>query len=216
VSAGVEQKTCTKCGKTKAREEFSKRTRSHDGLVAACKVCNREYRQANAEKIAERRRKYEQANAEKISDRKREYRQVNAEKISEYQRAYHLTYYPANAEKIAEYQREYEQANAEKISERRRKYYRANPDVYSAARHRRRARLAGAPHEPYNRTDIFAAYGNTCAYCDAPAEHIDHVVPISKGGADAAHNLLPACAPCNLSKSDKSLADWALSWVAKP
>jgi 5-methylcytosine-specific restriction endonuclease McrA len=98
----------------------------------------------------------------------------------------------------------------------RRRYREAHPDVIRLGRARRRAREYAADHEPYNRTDIFAAYGNTCAYCDAPAEHLDHVVPISKGGADAPHNLLPACAPCNLSKSDKSLADWALSWVAKP
>ncbi|MGW3674658.1 HNH endonuclease [Streptomyces sp. NPDC005166] len=81
---------------------------------------------------------------------------------------------------------------------------------------RRRAREANAPHEPYSRSAIFATYGGTCAYCGAPAEHLDHVVPISKGGADAAHNLLPACAPCNLSKGAKSLAEWALSWIAKP
>ncbi|WP_412775182.1 HNH endonuclease [Streptomyces platensis] len=78
----------------------------------------------------------------------------------------------------------------------------------------RRARAARVVHVPYRRAEIFASYANECVYCGAPAEHIDHVVPISKGGADAAHNLLPACAPCNLSKSDKSLAEWALSWLA--
>jgi 5-methylcytosine-specific restriction endonuclease McrA len=66
----------------------------------------------------------------------------------------------------------------------------------------------------YDRAEIFARWRSRCAYCDAPAEHLDHVVPISRGGADAAHNLLPACAPCNLSKSDKSLADWAMTFGA--
>jgi 5-methylcytosine-specific restriction endonuclease McrA len=64
----------------------------------------------------------------------------------------------------------------------------------------------------YNRAAIFAAYAGTCAYCDAPAEHLDHVVPLSRGGADLPHNLLPACAPCNLGKGALSLAEWALSW----
>lgn len=73
---------------------------------------------------------------------------------------------------------------------------------------RRKAREA-----QYSRAEIFAAYGGTCAYCDAPAEHLDHVVPTSKGGPDVSHNLLPACAPCNLGKSNKSLAEWALSWL---
>lgn len=67
---------------------------------------------------------------------------------------------------------------------------------------------------PYRRSDILARWGGTCAYCDEPAEHLDHVVPIAAGGADAAHNLVPACGACNLSKGARSLADWALSWSA--
>jgi 5-methylcytosine-specific restriction endonuclease McrA len=69
---------------------------------------------------------------------------------------------------------------------------------------RRRVRAA-----PYKRAEIFARWGNLCCYCDAPAEHLDHVIPLSKGGADRAHNLVPACAGCNLTKSNQSLADWA-------
>lgn len=48
-----------------------------------------------------------------------------------------------------------------------------------------------------------------CAYCDALAEHLDHVHPLSKGGADAEHNIVPACQKCNLSKGAKTLAEWA-------
>jgi 5-methylcytosine-specific restriction endonuclease McrA len=68
---------------------------------------------------------------------------------------------------------------------------------------------------PYSRAEIFAAYGNTCAYCDAPAEHLDHVIALALGGADAAHNLLPACADCNLSKGAKTLGEWALTFGAQ-
>lgn len=88
-------------------------------------------------------------------------------------------------------------------------YRAAHPDVQRAINARRRARKVNAHHEPYSRSEIFARWDNTCCYCPAPAEHLDHVHPISKGGADAAHNLVPACAPCNLTKSNKSLADWA-------
>jgi 5-methylcytosine-specific restriction endonuclease McrA len=80
------------------------------------------------------------------------------------------------------------------------------------SRAKRRAAKRNAAHVPYNRAEIFAAYGGTCAYCGDPAEHLDHVVAISRGGADAAHNLLPACAPCNLSKGAKSLAEWAATF----
>jgi 5-methylcytosine-specific restriction endonuclease McrA len=81
---------------------------------------------------------------------------------------------------------------------------------------KRRALKHGAAHEPYSRAEIFTRWGNTCAYCDAPAEHLDHVIALSRGGADAAHNLLPACAPCNLSKGARSLAEWVQSWGRSP
>jgi 5-methylcytosine-specific restriction endonuclease McrA len=48
-----------------------------------------------------------------------------------------------------------------------------------------------------------------CAYCDAFATHLDHVQPIAKGGADVEANIVPACAPCNLSKGAKTLAEWS-------
>lgn len=99
--------------------------------------------------------------------------------------------------------------NRERARESVAKWRADNPEKVASGRSRRRARKAAVPHEPYSRSDIFAAYGGTCAYCDAPAEHLDHVVAISRGGADAAHNLLPACAPCNLAKGARSLAEWA-------
>jgi len=39
--------------------------------------------------------------------------------------------------------------------------------------------------------------------------HMDHVVPVSRGGLHCAENLLPACASCNLSKGAKLLEEMA-------
>ncbi|MFE3409423.1 HNH endonuclease [Streptomyces mirabilis] len=67
---------------------------------------------------------------------------------------------------------------------------------------------------PYRRSEVFARWEGRCAYCDAPAEHLDHVKPISKGGRDVLSNVVPACAGCNLAKASLTLAQWALSWSA--
>ena len=51
-----------------------------------------------------------------------------------------------------------------------------------------------------------------CAYCRAtPAHiaysrHIDHIVPLSRGGSHTADNLAPACQKCNISKGARPSA----------
>ncbi len=44
-----------------------------------------------------------------------------------------------------------------------------------------------------------------CFYCDGPLTdmQLDHVIPLARGGADDASNLVPSCAGCNLAKSDR-------------
>lgn len=74
---------------------------------------------------------------------------------------------------------------------------------------RRRCREAQVERAPYSRADVFARWGGRCAYCDDVATEIDHVIAISLGGADAPHNVVPACGTCNRSKGAKTLADWA-------
>ena len=57
------------------------------------------------------------------------------------------------------------------------------------------------------RQKIFKRDGWFCRYCssDEGPFHIDHIIPVSKGGTDDEDNLCVACVPCNLSKSDKTL-----------
>lgn len=96
-------------------------------------------------------------------------------------------------------------------------YYRKLPkDKRHTLSQKRRATAYGVEHEEYSRTEIMRRWSYRCAYCDARATHLDHVHPLSKGGADKASNMLPACATCNLSKGAKTLADWALTFGPEP
>ena len=110
----------------------------------------------------------------------------------------------------------YYQANRSALLQKGREYKSANPDKRRDWNLQRLARKKGVAHEPYDRADIFARWGPECTYCPSPADCLDHVVPISKGGPDATHNLVPACTPCNSSKGAKSLAEWALTFGAVP
>jgi 5-methylcytosine-specific restriction endonuclease McrA len=55
----------------------------------------------------------------------------------------------------------------------------------------------------------FAEFGHRCAYCGANGDlHIEHVVPISKGGPHSIGNIIPACKDCNMSKRDHEAEAW--------
>lgn len=86
-------------------------------------------------------------------------------------------------------------------------YRRANPDVMTAIRHRRRARLEAAPLNDLTAAqwrDAKAAYGHRCAYCHKRKPlTMDHVIPLSRGGAHTLSNVVPACRNCNSRKRDR-------------
>lgn len=52
------------------------------------------------------------------------------------------------------------------------------------------------------RRAVFSVWGGKCAYCEGPAEHVDHIHPKADGGKDSITNYAPACARCNLKKSN--------------
>lgn len=58
--------------------------------------------------------------------------------------------------------------------------------------------------------EIVKAYDNRCAYCGKKDNHLtkDHVVPVSKGGDDRMHNIVPACFECNRKKNARRLLNW--------
>ncbi|MEU5149757.1 HNH endonuclease signature motif containing protein [Streptomyces yangpuensis] len=80
-----------------------------------------------------------------------------------------------------------------------------------AALYRAKRRIR-TPPDPYTRVDLFRRWSGACAYCSAPAEHVDHVKPICAGGRDVLRNVLPACADCNLDKGSLTLAEWAATF----
>ena len=97
-------------------------------------------------------------------------------------------------------------------------------ELHNATSRRRRARIRGQGFEFYTDTDVLNKYGKNCHICgtkvnlSAPRHgrikgplglgwewglHIDHVVPIAKGGPDTLENVRPAHAICNLVKGTK-------------
>ena len=55
----------------------------------------------------------------------------------------------------------------------------------------------------------FNELGNCCAYCGNGGDmQIEHVEPISEGGAHDIGNIVPSCWPCNTSKRINDMESW--------
>lgn len=92
-------------------------------------------------------------------------------------------------------------------------YQRSNPDTVLAARIRRRNLRVNAPGD-HTAEDIERQYNNQngrCYYCGCELNgvyHKDHVIPLSRGGSNGPENIVVACPPCNRSKSTKLPHEW--------
>jgi hypothetical protein len=94
------------------------------------------------------------------------------------------------------------------------------------ARTRRRYREAVTPglstRELRDLARRYVETGATCAYCPSPAETVDHVFPMSRGGTSHEGNLVPCCKWCNSSKADLLLIEWKMgkphgrTWMDRP
>jgi len=95
-------------------------------------------------------------------------------------------------------------------------YWRANPEATRVAKRNRKSRKRGNGDYVAVTTAewlrIVRRFDGCCAYCGARdvALHMDHVVPLAKGGRQAPANILPACGPCNMAKHDSFLSVWRL------
>jgi 5-methylcytosine-specific restriction endonuclease McrA len=191
-------KRCAKkdCEETDPRE-FSKNRNTSDGLMAYCKPCN-----------SARTLKWQKDNPEKHRAKGTQWAKDNPEKGAKWAKD--------NPEKRRAIEKKYKKANADKISASHAKYRKANPEKVNAYGQRRRARKADLPllWSDKHWQECLDHFGHRCAYCGRGDVdlHQDHVIPIDdsrlsdefKGmGGTVPWNMVPACPPCNISKSNR-------------
>ncbi|MGG7534650.1 HNH endonuclease [Rhizobium sp. 12,4] len=96
-----------------------------------------------------------------------------------------------------------------------RQYKRDHPEQVAAQNSRRRARVnqAEGSHTPADILRIFLSQGRKCGECGARVNkstwHIDHIIPLSKGGSNWPTNIQILCRPCNLEKHASDPIDFA-------
>ena len=127
-------------------------------------------------------------------------------------------YAAANREKVRKCRKAYRERNKEAIAERMKAWAKANPDKRRVGERRRRAQEAGAEgsHTLAEVKVLEVKQGGKCAApgCQhrlADGYHVDHVVPLARGGSDYISNIALLCPFHNLSKHARDPIEWAQS-----
>ena len=66
---------------------------------------------------------------------------------------------------------------------------------------------------PSLRYDVMRRDNFRCQICGSTASdgvklHVDHIVPVSKGGEYTKANIIPSCRSCNASKNNSDFCKW--------
>lgn len=70
---------------------------------------------------------------------------------------------------------------------------------------------------PVNRREVLRRDGHRCQYCGSTKKlTLDHVQPKSRGGPHSWDNVVTACEPCNLKKSDRTPQEAGMVLRTKP
>ena len=126
-----------------------------------------------------------------------------------------------NPERHRELDNAWRNRNVEKAREIEKRYRDSHPEVQRRKKRQYRARKYGSDTEKYTTQEILDLYGTDCHICNEPIDldasrmcgqegwekglHLDHLVPLIKGGTDLKENIRPAHAQCNISKKDTLL-----------
>lgn len=130
--------------------------------------------------------------------------------------------YAKNAETNRSKRKKYYALNSEKEKSYQRQHKKENPHLKRESERRRRANRFNNGFEYYKESFVLELYGTICHICGIDIDlkaprlaglegwemglHIDHVIPLSKGGQDTIENVRPAHGSCNVKKHSKPLS----------
>jgi 5-methylcytosine-specific restriction endonuclease McrA len=178
---------CSRVADRARRENLERRAANNER--------SKQYYADNKDEFLAKCRKYYRDNHEASLLRMAEFRKRNPQKRKEY--------YAKNREAALSYRKVYAIRNREKVNEylRRRRAFKNSADGF---------------HTSNEVKILFIKQGGHCAACNSklivsgPCKyHIDHIVPLSKGGSDWISNIQLLCRFCNCSKKDKLPHEWA-------
>jgi hypothetical protein len=227
-------KICSRCKKVKPYELFYKDKSCKDGYRFHCKICIKEYKVKNKEKLIIYRKEYFFKNKEKLIKYKKEYNLKNKEKTKEYnlknkekQREYNKKYYQSNEEKIKQNTKEYQKNKLQNDSLFKFRFSTRNLISQSFKRKKnnnwskktKTENILGCTIEEF-RSYIKIKFDKKMTFENYGKWHLDHIIPISYAKTEEEviklnhyTNFQPLWAKDNLSKGNKIIYNTQLKLI---
>jgi len=157
-------------------------------------------------RVRDKRKEYYQQNSEEMAAYNKVWNRANTAKLRATQARWRKAH-PESVEKMRASGAVWRKANAENLKKSHRAWRKANPERVRIRDANRRARHNAAPGKITLGIvmALFDLQVGLCFYCDTQLGslfHIDHYIPLTKGGSNEFNNLVLACVPCNCSKQD--------------
>lgn len=203
-------KICCCCKETKDISQFNKNKSKKDGLSTECKSCIKiykdEYRKNNAEKISISKKKHYEENKEKVLSKCAEWKNSNREYHNKKSREYSQK----NRVSILKKNKEYYLKNKEMILKRTLLWFNTEKGKISKRNTHYKRKLA--IKNGISTSEIMKHTNSikNCYWCKCKIDktikngfHIDHYIPLSKGGTHTLENIVISCPSCNILKSNK-------------
>lgn len=180
---------------------FARHRRAKETPCQPCRdalnLYNKKWKENHAEQVKDSRKRYRKENHNAVLEKNAKWRKDNPEYIKNWHKN-----------------------NWGKVKQHKKKWVLNNPEKAKAIKvvnqNRRRSRMEGSLVIPYTVADVLDLYGLNCHICNNKIDlnasrktggkgwelglQIDHVIPISKNGADTIENVRPSHGKCNSTK----------------
>ena len=194
------EKTCSHCHKPFESTQFK--------TCDECRKCARDqgcvWREKNHERWLEIAKKYRDTHSEQVRTKNKKCYEKNKEARNEYCRNRYLH-------------------NKAEYAASRNEWRKQHPEEFKVQKHNYRARRRGAAgtFTTDELREIAHQQDNRCYYCHKlffngtleRDQHIEHKIPIIRGGSNDISNIVLSCSSCNIKKNRKTDREFLLELV---
>lgn len=197
---------CRECNKASQKAKYWSDPEAH-------RQAKRDEYWEDPQKFRGRTAKFKEKHPDYYYEYEKEYRVNNRDKI----RAKHRNWSAENPMRIRGYYHKRYNKDPESYRARGRATYHKNkaPYIINGRKRQMREIVAEGVFTSTDLDAIYTAQCGCCVYCGREIDrtiprsvHIDHIIPLSRGGSNWPQNLALTCPRCNLSKGNKLLSEW--------